>query len=355
MALNFPNSPTNGQIYTDTLSGNSWTFDSANTCWKSTSTYIQTITVSSSAPGTPAVGQLWWNRDYGRLLVYYSDGDTSQWVDASPSDYTSALAYNQANAVSIVANTALPNTSGVTFAGNLTITGNTIHKNKTIVNYTPATNDNAAMYIASANTQGGNGYADFLKIQNISYPAVTNPNKSFRLTPTGTFEIINNAYTAAILGLDDSGNFSVAGTITNSSGAIIKNLVGSIRSSSPGNINFGTSYANINTTYYKWDLPSAGDYVVWCTVRARIWGLNTFARVRLYNNTAGSAVTNSDTMMLEFQSNNSALNVGVTMQWYFSASAATTLYLQGACSTSGEVGIQSDVNGYNEFGYIKIA
>ena len=125
MALNFPSSPTNGQLYTDTLSGNSWTWDSANTCWKSTSTYIQTITVSSSAPGTPAVGQLWWNRDYGRLLVYYSDGDTSQWVDASPSDYTSQLAYNQANAVSIVANNAFANTSG-TFNGNLTVSGNVI-------------------------------------------------------------------------------------------------------------------------------------------------------------------------------------------------------------------------------------
>ena len=122
MALNFPNSPTNGQLYTDTLSGNSWTWDSANTCWKSTSTYIQTITVSSSAPGTPAVGQLWWNRDYGRLLVYYNDGDTSQWVDASPSDYTSGLAYNQANAAFGVANTALQNTSG-TFAGTLALTG----------------------------------------------------------------------------------------------------------------------------------------------------------------------------------------------------------------------------------------
>ena len=121
MALNFPNSPTNGQLYTDTLSGNSWTYDSANTCWKSTSTYIQTITVSSSAPGTPAVGQLWWNRDYGRLLVYYSDGDTSQWVDASPSDYTSQLAYNQANAAFGKANNALAITSG-TFAGNLVIT-----------------------------------------------------------------------------------------------------------------------------------------------------------------------------------------------------------------------------------------
>jgi hypothetical protein len=104
MALNFPNSPTNGQIYTDTQSGNRWVWDSANTAWLSTSTFTQTITVSSTQPGSPVVGQLWWNQDYGRLLVYYNDGTSSQWVDASPSDYTSALAYAQANAAYAAAN-----------------------------------------------------------------------------------------------------------------------------------------------------------------------------------------------------------------------------------------------------------
>ena len=131
----------------DTASGNRWSWDAANTSWKSTGTFTQTITVASTAPGSPATGQLWWNQDYGRLLVYYNDGTSSQWVDASPSDYTSGLAYAQANAVFGVANaayntantfggvyqvanaafgkanTALQNTSG-TFAGSLIMGGN---------------------------------------------------------------------------------------------------------------------------------------------------------------------------------------------------------------------------------------
>ena len=57
MALSFPNSPTDGQIYTDTASGNRWSWDSANTVWKSTGTFTQTITVASTAPGSPVVGQ----------------------------------------------------------------------------------------------------------------------------------------------------------------------------------------------------------------------------------------------------------------------------------------------------------
>jgi hypothetical protein len=104
MALNFPNSPTNGQIYTDTSSGNRWSWDAANTAWISTSTFTQTITVASTPPGSPVVGQLWWNQDYGRLLVYYNDGTSSQWVDASPSDATGAVAYAQANAAYAAAN-----------------------------------------------------------------------------------------------------------------------------------------------------------------------------------------------------------------------------------------------------------
>ena len=39
-----------------------------------------------------------------RLLVYYNDGTSTQWVDASPSDATSALAYAQANAAYTAAN-----------------------------------------------------------------------------------------------------------------------------------------------------------------------------------------------------------------------------------------------------------
>ena len=59
-----------------------------------------------------------------RLLVYYNDGTSSQWVDASPSDYTSGLAYNTANAAFGKANNAIANTSGVSTAGDLRVSGN---------------------------------------------------------------------------------------------------------------------------------------------------------------------------------------------------------------------------------------
>ena len=40
--------------------------------------------VSSGAPGTQSQGDLWYDTDDGRLFIYYDDGSSAQWVDASP-------------------------------------------------------------------------------------------------------------------------------------------------------------------------------------------------------------------------------------------------------------------------------
>jgi hypothetical protein len=42
------------------------------------------VTVSATAPVSPANGDMWWNTEIGTLLIYYNDGDTSQWVGAIP-------------------------------------------------------------------------------------------------------------------------------------------------------------------------------------------------------------------------------------------------------------------------------
>lgn len=41
------------------------------------------VTVSTTAPSSPSAGDLWWNSETGKLKIYYDDGDSSQWVDAS--------------------------------------------------------------------------------------------------------------------------------------------------------------------------------------------------------------------------------------------------------------------------------
>jgi len=42
------------------------------------------VTTSDVAPTSPSDGDLWWKSDTGYLKIYYDDGNTTQWVDASP-------------------------------------------------------------------------------------------------------------------------------------------------------------------------------------------------------------------------------------------------------------------------------
>lgn len=41
------------------------------------------VTIATTAPASPAAGDLWWNSEEGKLKIYYTDANTSQWVDAS--------------------------------------------------------------------------------------------------------------------------------------------------------------------------------------------------------------------------------------------------------------------------------
>lgn len=73
-ALDFPASPTNGQVY------NNWTYNSTKGVWQSSPYGQQQAAVSSTPPLTPAQGDLWYDPDDGSMYIYYSDGDSSQWV-----------------------------------------------------------------------------------------------------------------------------------------------------------------------------------------------------------------------------------------------------------------------------------
>ena len=82
------------------------------------------IPSGTTTPINPEVGNLWFNSDEARLYIYYVDGDTTQWVDASPDSY-------EASAIPDVSNTAnQPGTlddrynnknQDATFAGNVGI------------------------------------------------------------------------------------------------------------------------------------------------------------------------------------------------------------------------------------------
>lgn len=101
--------------------------------------------------------------------------------------------------------------NNISFVG--AISAVNVSSNSAAVTYAGATPTGYPLIIAASNTQGGTGYADFLKVTNRTAGATAN-NKSFRLSSTGAIEIINSAYSATIFSLSDTGGLSVPGPIS---------------------------------------------------------------------------------------------------------------------------------------------
>lgn len=75
-ALDFPSSPTNGQVY-----GN-WVYNSSKLAWQSRPLTPAKTVNSPTAPTSPADGDQWFNTNTGQLFIYYTDTNGSQWVES---------------------------------------------------------------------------------------------------------------------------------------------------------------------------------------------------------------------------------------------------------------------------------
>lgn len=127
-------------INADLTAANSW----ANAVGVAANSYALSIAgggsvnVSTVGPTNNTNGSLWWNTDLGRLFIWYTDGDSNQWVEASPASGSVdvALLQSYSNATNIYvtsltsaglasanawSNTKLANTSNTFFAGNFYI------------------------------------------------------------------------------------------------------------------------------------------------------------------------------------------------------------------------------------------
>jgi hypothetical protein len=77
MAFDFPDSPTEGQVYQPT-GGPRYVFSGGR--WGFTPTNKSQALISDEPPVNPVHGDLWWESDTGNLYTYYDDGDSQQWV-----------------------------------------------------------------------------------------------------------------------------------------------------------------------------------------------------------------------------------------------------------------------------------
>ena len=80
MAINFPDSPTNGDTFT--ANGVVYTYNATAALWDTIEASIS-VTVSDTAPTSPSDGDQWFNSTNGSLSIYYNDGTSSQWVGVS--------------------------------------------------------------------------------------------------------------------------------------------------------------------------------------------------------------------------------------------------------------------------------
>jgi hypothetical protein len=81
MAINLPNSPTNGQ--TVTLADKTLVYNSTSGTWN-----VQTadssggsLSISDTAPSSPSDGDMWFDSSTLTLYAYYDDGNSQQWID----------------------------------------------------------------------------------------------------------------------------------------------------------------------------------------------------------------------------------------------------------------------------------
>lgn len=76
MALDFPASPSNGQVFTS--GGTSWSYDGNK--WTVVAGSVEPVYISSTTPAG-VDGQIYWDSDESTAYIYYTDGNgTSQWV-----------------------------------------------------------------------------------------------------------------------------------------------------------------------------------------------------------------------------------------------------------------------------------
>ena len=74
-ALDFPSSPTNGQVY------GQYVYDSTKGAWRVSADLLASATPSPTAPTSPVSGDLWFNTNDGVMFMYLNDGNSSQWVE----------------------------------------------------------------------------------------------------------------------------------------------------------------------------------------------------------------------------------------------------------------------------------
>ena len=89
-------STTAGSLWWDSSAGDLKVYynDGTSSQWVNASGGQALVQISETAPSSPQSGDLWWSSGSGNLFVYYNDGDSSQWISASANNTNYWVANN---------------------------------------------------------------------------------------------------------------------------------------------------------------------------------------------------------------------------------------------------------------------
>ena len=88
-----PSSPSAGDLWYNTSTGGLFVYytDANSSQWVEVvgktgatgATGVSAVSISDAAPSSPSAGDLWWNSSVNKLYIYYTDANSSQWVQAT--------------------------------------------------------------------------------------------------------------------------------------------------------------------------------------------------------------------------------------------------------------------------------
>ena len=190
----------------------------------------------------------------------------------------------------------------------------------------------AVINVATANAFGGANYAGMMYFKNTCAGA-TNPNKYFRINPTGGWEMINSVYNSVIQQTDDAGNFNTyAGTISTNANI----TVGGGRISFPTNGYIASNDGNWGMVFRPSVAGANADYL--------------FADI---NGSYLAALSSNGTFTSGILTSNGNINMTGTLYdsqntgYYVKPSSTTnlnTLYVQGATSLQGNASVVGNLS-----------
>lgn len=164
MAINFPNSPANGDTH---VSGEkTFNYDAAKGVWNLEGNLKVALDITSTPPSSPSHGDLWMDETTGDMYTYFTDADSSQWI--------------QVNGVGAVG--AGGGSGGATVYADMAA----------LIAATGMSNGDLALVSATNNmyAYNGTGWWKIATLQNDSPTTITGVNGSYSLETDGTPTVI---------------------------------------------------------------------------------------------------------------------------------------------------------------------